>query len=602
MSNNTPSIAPEKQKFDFKIFKKIFVSAKTIRNGLTIASIFSLLSILIVMYAPMLMGDIIDEINTYWKVVSAGGSATLDMPFIGKMSLILILLYALAAGFSIVKMFKMNNTVSRHFTASTRIDLSSKLCKLPVSYVDTTTNGEFISRMTNDVSVIGNTVHNVIDLVIQGIFQLLLLSIMMIAINWAMAIIVLTVIPVSVVMAAILAHKSEKYWAAMHKSNGEINGIVEESYANFALIKAFNAENSQANIHGEVTLKRKTSLYKATFYSQIVQPVISYTNKIAYVLVCILGGYFAINGIITVGDVIAIILYSQMLSQPLMGIANGLSMLQHTTVATKRVYEILDKDEMVDTNSGENFNGTGDVSFHDVSFSYKQNEPLIKNLNVEVKSGQKVAIVGPTGAGKTTLVNLLMRFYDVDKGKIMIDGVNIDEVPRDKVRNEFAMVLQDTWLFNGTVFDNVAYGKDGATMDEVVEACDMSYCDHFIRTLPNGYNTIINDDTTNLSGGQKQLLTIARAFLSDRKMLILDEATSSVDTRTEILIQKAMNKLMKGRTCFVIAHRLSTIIDADLILVIDNGDIVEKGTHSELLLANGLYAKIYNSQYSLIKM
>lgn len=386
----------------------------------------------------------------------------------------------------------------------------------------------------------------------------------------------------------------------MHKNNGVLNGLVEESYANILLIKAFNCESAKAKQHKEISNEMELSLKKAGFYSQIVSPIINFTNKVAYVLICILGGYLAIKNVITIGDVTAIILYSQMLGMPLSGIASGVSMLQHTTVAAKRVYEIMDKDEICDNNTGEKFIGKGDVDFDNVTFSYKPDEPLIKGLSASVKAGQKVAIVGPTGAGKTTLVNLLMRFYDINSGKILLDGQNIYDVPREDIRDMFAMVLQDTWLFTGTVFENVAYGKKDATKEEVIKACEMSYCDHFIRTLPNGYDTIINDDTTNLSGGQKQLLTIARAFLSNKKMLILDEATSSVDTRTEVLIQKAMEKLMRGRTCFVIAHRLSTIIDADLILVIENGDIVEKGTHEELLNLGGLYAKIYNSQYDLI--
>jgi ABC-type multidrug transport system, ATPase and permease components len=591
----------EVKKTDYKVIFKIVKSSKPIARGLTAASVLSLISILIAIYTPAFLGKIIDEINVYWKAVSTGGSAVMNMDAVKRNSLILLGLYAVSACFAIGKMYLMNNTVSRHYTATTRINLSKKLEKLPVSFVDTTTNGEFISRMTNDVSAMGNTVHNVLDLLIQGAIQLVAITVMMMLINWALALVVLIVVPVSIIVAGYVSKKSEKYWGSLHKANGDLNGIIEESYANIRLIKAFNNEADKTVQHGKQADIIKDSLNKAAFYSQIVQPIIDFTNKLAYVFICILGGWLTINGKLSVGDVIAIILYSKMLSQPLSGIAGGMSMFQHASVAAKRVFEILEREEISDRDTGERFDKHGEVEFNGVKFSYKPDEPLIKDLSVSVKSGQKVAIVGPTGAGKTTLVNLLMRFYDVSGGTITVDGVDIYDVPRDEIRKQFGMVLQDTWLFNGTIFDNVAYGKEGATREEVERACDMSYCDHFIRTLPEGYNTIVNDDTTNLSGGQKQLLTIARAFLADRKMLILDEATSSVDTRTEILIQKAMKKLMKGRTCFVIAHRLSTIVDADIILVINNGDIVEKGTHAELLAKDGLYAKIYNSQYSLIK-
>ena len=597
---NKPQNDKNVRKADYTVVKKIFSSAKCIKKGLMIASIFSAISVVISLIAPKYLGKIVDEINRYSLVTQNGEIAFIDLSYIKILSWILIALFVVSCGASIIKMYKMNNTVSHHFTATTRINLSDKLQHLPVSYVDTTTNGDFIARMTNDVSAMGNTVHNVLDLAIQGVIQLVFIAVMMFTINWSMALIVLVVVPISILLSTYIAKKSETYWHSMHKNNGVLNGLVEESYANILLIKAFNCESEKAKQHKVISDELELSLKKAGFYSQIVAPIINFTNKVAYVLICILGGYLAIKNVITVGDVTAIILYSQMLSMPLSGIANGLSMLQHTTVAAKRVYEILDKEEICDNDIGQSFLGKGSVDFENVEFSYKPDEPLIKNLSASVKPGQKVAIVGPTGAGKTTIVNLLMRFYDINQGKIMVDGLNIYDVPREEIRAMFAMVLQDTWLFNGTVYDNVAYGKKDATKEEVIKACEMSYCDHFIRTLPQGYDTIINDDTTNLSGGQKQLLTIARAFLSNKKMLILDEATSSVDTRTEVLIQKAMEKLMKGRTCFVIAHRLSTIVDADLILVIENGDIVEKGTHSELLKQNGLYARIYNSQYDLI--
>lgn len=410
--------------------------------------------------------------------------------------------------------------------------------------------------------------------------------------------------PASVVVSYVIAKKSEPYFDKMFKSSGEIYQVVEETYSGYQTIKSYNVENRQEEKHARVNDEMCKAEERATFLSSIITPVVSLTNNIAYVAICLIGAYFAIEGmkiggdVVSVADIIAVVIYAKMFSSPLERIAGAISSIQRVASASKRVYEVLDEPEM-DVREGEMpENVQGVVDFNHVAFSYNPENPLIKDMNIHVEKGQKVAIVGPTGAGKTTIVNLLMRFYDPNSGKIIIDGTDTGKVSRESVRGCFSMVLQDTWLFGGTIYDNIAYGKDNVSREEVIAAAKSAHADGFIRMLPDGYDTVVNESLTNLSGGQKQLLTIARAFLSDRPLLILDEATSSVDTRTELLIQGAMDKLMRKKTSFVIAHRLSTIVNADVILVIKNGDVVESGTHEELLKKNGFYAEIYNAQYN----
>ena len=386
----------------------------------------------------------------------------------------------------------------------------------------------------------------------------------------------------------------------MFTEMGNLNSLVEESFTNFATTKAYHLEDYAQRKHAVVNKRRADAEYHANFIASIVRPVIVFSNALAYILICLIGGWLIVNRDgVSVGIVVTILLYARQFSSPLEQIANGLGQLQHAKAACRRVFKLLDLPEETDADGKLPQEVAGNIRFEDVDFSYDKDCPLIEHLSLDVKKGQNVAIVGPTGAGKTTIVNLLMRFYDVDRGRILIDGVDCATLSRDEMRKQFGMVLQDTWLFRGTVAENVAFGKPDATREEIIAACDRAYCDHFIRTLPEGYDTVVGDDMSNLSGGQKQLLTIARAMLADRRLLILDEATSNVDTRTEVLLQKAMDNLMRERTCFVIAHRLSTIVDSDLILVLDHGRIVEQGTHRSLLAQKGFYYQIYNSQYAI---
>ena len=386
----------------------------------------------------------------------------------------------------------------------------------------------------------------------------------------------------------------------MFTEMGNLNSLVEESFTNFATTKAYHLEDYAQRKHAVVNKRRADAEYHANFIASIVRPVIVFSNALAYILICLIGGWLIVNRDgVSVGIVVTILLYARQFSSPLEQIANGLGQLQHAKAACRRVFKLLDLPEETDADGKLPQEVAGNIRFEDVDFSYDKDCPLIEHLSLDVKKGQNVAIVGPTGAGKTTIVNLLMRFYDVDRGRILIDGVDCATLSRDEMRRQFGMVLQDTWLFRGTVAENVAFGKPDATREEIIAACDRAYCDHFIRTLPEGYDTVVGDDMSNLSGGQKQLLTIARAMLADRRLLILDEATSNVDTRTEVLLQKAMDNLMRERTCFVIAHRLSTIVDSDLILVLDHGRIVEQGTHRSLLAQKGFYYQIYNSQYAI---
>lgn len=580
--------------------KRIFKDAKPISGGLSFSAVVSLVSIVVSLYAPMVLGQITDLINNYSVAISKGEVAVMDMDAILKISLFLLLLYFIKWVFSTINVILMNNIVSKFYTCATRIKISDKIRRLPISYIDATSNGEIVSRMTNDVSVMGNSIHTFVEMMITGFLQLIGIAVLMIRINAILALVILLIIPVSVYISAKVSKLSEQYFDEIQTNGGKMYSLLEESYSGYKTIKAYNLENSQIAKQDILLSDLKKSLVKGYYWGSAVQPIIAFTNSVAYAVVCLLGGYFAISGKISIGDVVAVILYSKLLSSPLEGIANGLSSLQRVMSSSKRVYEVLDEKEMEDESKKQHIDLSGDIKFENVNFSYTPATPLIDNLNLEVKKGQKVAIVGPTGGGKTTIVNLLMRFYEVNSGRISIGNVNIKDVSKENLHENISMVLQDTWLFSGTIFDNIAFGSDNATKEQVENACKLAYVDHFIRTLDKGYDTIIDEDSSNISSGQKQLLTIARAFMNKRPILILDEATSNIDTRTEVLIQKAMDSLMQDTTSFVIAHRLSTIVDADKIVVVNNGHIVEIGTHSELLAKNGFYAEIYNSQYSLL--
>lgn len=579
-----------------RIILRLVVEARPIWKWLVLACVLCMLVIAASVAGPKLLGNLIDVLYAFWE-----GSYEGDL--LAELLSGLSVLLGIYAAYSILNYLKMqllNRVVSRYFTCSLRIRISDKIRRLPVSYVDQTPVGDILSRMTDDVSTMGNYVHQIVDTLMTGFLMILAIAVMMLREDWHMALIVLALTPASLLLSSWLSSKSEKYFHGMFTEGGNLNSVTEESFTNFATTKAYNLESYTEQKHATVNARRCKVEAKATFTSSIVRPIIAFSNALAYIAICLLGGWLLIHdSIASVGVLVTILLYAKQFSSPLEQIAGGFGDLQHAKAAARRVFRILDLEEETTAEGTLPHAAEGNIVFEHVDFSYDKTTPLIRDLNINVKKGQNVAIVGPTGAGKTTIVNLLMRFYDVDKGRILIDGVDCATLSREEMRAQFGMVLQDTWLFRGTIAENVAYGKPDATREEIIEACDRAYCDHFIRTLPEGYDTVVGDDLTNLSGGQKQLLTIARSMLANRRLLILDEATSNVDTRTEILLQKAMDNLMRDRTCFVIAHRLSTIVDSDLILVINNGQIVEQGTHRQLLEKRGFYYQIYVSQYAI---
>ena len=580
-----------------KAIARILKEAKPIRGWLILSCFLCLCLILCTVSAPKILGNLIQQLYDYWS----GELVTDDLLGLILKGLIpLAIIYISLSLVRLANMYLLNNVVSSYFTCNIRIRISEKIKKLPIKFIDDTPVGEILRRMTDDVSHMGTSIHSLIETLSTGFLQILVITVLMFFENWQLALAVLVITPLSVFLSSAISQISEKYFHNMFTESGRLNSIVEETYTNYATTKAYNYEKTTIKRHEEINIKQRDAEIKATFISSAVRPCITFTNALAYIAVNLIGGWLILNRGVSVGTIVTIVLFAKQIAAPLEDIADAIGNLQRAVTSSERVFALLDREEEPEcTGTFGEEEILGDVKFEHVDFSYDKEKPLIKDLNLDVKHGQNVAIVGPTGAGKTTIVNLLMRFYDPDSGKITIDGHDIGEISRNEVRNLFGMVLQDTWLFSGTVAENIAYGKPDATREEIVKACDEAYCDHFICTLPKGYDTVIGDDTTNISGGQKQLLTIARALLANHRLLILDEATSNVDTRTEILIQKAMDKLMKGKTCFVIAHRLSTIVDSDLILVINNGEIVETGRHEELLAKKGFYYQIYTSQYAI---
>ena len=585
-----------KQKQD-NILRRLVLETRPIWKWLALACLLCIGLISCAVIGPKLLGQAIDQLYAYWEGSFAGDLLAALLPMLAT----LLGVYAAYSLFSYFKMLLLNKVVSRYFTCNLRIRISDKIRRLPVSYVDQTSVGDVLSRMTGDVSTMGNYVHQIIDTLMTGFLMILAIAVMMLLEDWRLGLIVIALTPLSILLSSFISSKSEKHFYRMFTQSGELNALVEESFTNFATTKAYNLEQYTEQKHAVLNDRRRVSEATANFTSSIVRPLIAFSNALAYIAICLVGGWLVVNsdGAVGIGVVVTVLLYAKQFSAPLEQIAGGFGDLQHAKAAARRVFKLLDLPEEENATGRLPAKAEGSIRFEHVDFSYDKSAPLIQDLNIDVKKGQNVAIVGPTGAGKTTIVNLLMRFYDVDRGRILIDGVDCATLSREEMRDQFAMVLQDTWLFRGTIAENVAYGKPDATREEIVSACDRAYCDHFIRTLPAGYDTVVGDDMTNLSGGQKQLLTIARAMLADRRLLILDEATSNVDTRTEALLQKAMDRLMRDRTCFVIAHRLSTIVDSDLILVLDHGQIVEQGTHTELLAKKGFYYQIYNSQYAI---
>ena len=576
---------------------KLLREAKSIRPQIALACVLSLILVGCVLAIPKLMGSLTQALIDYFPIRSTAGYRVTDVLLPGV--LLLGAVYALRALVSYLKMLLLNKAVSRYFTCNLRIMISDKIQRLPVSFVDHTPVGDVLSRMTDDVSRIGNSLHTVIDTVMGGFLQLAAIAVMLFVENWALALVVIVFVPLSIWLSTRIAGRSEQYFHQMFKQSGRLYSVVEEAYTNYDTTKAYNLEEDCGRRHAKINAEQIKAESKASFLSAIVQPVIAASNSLAYIAINLLGGYLIVFKGVPVSVIVTVVLFARQFSEPLEQISNGVSTLQQARAAARRIVKLLELDEEAPIEQDIPDSGDGSVEFCHVDFSYSKQMPLIRDLSVRVEKGQHIAIVGPTGAGKTTLVNLLMRFYDVDSGKILLGGYDMSGYSRASTRAKFGMVLQDTWLFGGTIAENVAFGRPNATREEIVRACDEAYCDHFIRTLPNGYDTVVGSDTVSMSGGQKQLLTIARALLAESELLILDEATSNVDTRTELLIQKAMDKLMRGKTCFIIAHRLSTIVDADLILVVRDGQIVEQGTHRELLARKGFYHEIYTSQYAI---
>ena len=586
--------AKEKRRLFDATGKRLVREIRPLRGWIALSAFFCLILIGCAVAAPELLGGLVDKLYAWTKNHTPGLARSL-LPGLG----LLLGIYAVQAGVTYGNSFLLNNVVSRYFCAELRIRLSEKLRRLPVSYVDQTPAGDVIDRMMEDVGNMADSIYGIVEILLTGFLQMFVIALILFLTDWRMAIPVVLLSPLSVWLSAKMATLGEKHWDKHFNLGGELTALAEEAYTNYPATKAFNREAYLQEKYDDLSQRHQRNGIFGNFLSSIVQPVIVFVDALAYIAVALLGGWLIVHRGMPIGTVVTVILFARQLSAPLERIAFGLSYVQHVKSAAKRVFNLLDLPEEEDPAETAQAPTKGRVEFRNVDFSYDPEKPLIRNLSFSVQPGQKVAIVGPTGAGKTTIVNLLMRFYDIQKGQILIDGEDISKLSRADTRRRFAMVLQDTWLFKGTVAENVAYGSPEATREEIERACDLAYCDHFIRRLPQGYDSVISEDSTAVSSGQKQLLTIARALLADRSLLILDEATSNVDTRTELLIQKAMDRLMGGRTCFVIAHRLSTIVDADCILVIRDGQIVEQGTHRELLDQKGFYYELFNSQYKI---
>ncbi len=567
---------------------------------LSVVFLMAILSTIFSIIGPKITGKAITKLfeGSMMKLKGIAG-ASIDFTYILNMILILIGLYIVSAFFSYLQQYLMVD-VSQKIVLNLRNDINNKLSRLPLKFFDSRTHGEILSRVTNDVENISRTLQQSLTQSITAIVTLVGVIVMMLTISSLMTLIIVGTLPLYVIVTKMLATRSQKYFKVQQKELGEISGHVEEMFTGHKIVKAFGHEEESIEKFEKINEKLYEVGWKAQFISGVIMPLMNFIGNIGYVLIAVVGAIFVTTGRIQIGDIQAFIQYARRFTQPIIQTANITNVIQSTVASAERVFEILDQEEEVPDQANDKIIQLpkGEVKFQDVSFSYNKNIKLIENMNIDVNQGQTIAIVGPTGAGKTTLVNLLMRFYDVDEGKISVDGIDIKELKRGNLRSIFGMVLQDTWLFHGTIGDNIAYGRNDVTEEEIIKAAHAAHADHFIRTLPDGYNTILNEEASNISQGQKQLLTIARAILADPAILILDEATSSVDTRTEIHIQKAMTELMKGRTSFVIAHRLSTIRDADLILVMNNGKIIEKGTHNQLLEKEGFYAELYYSQFT----
>jgi len=556
-----------------------------------IAAIFSTIFNVI---SPKVLGD-----ATTSLFASITNGVGVDFPFIGRLLLFLIGLYILSSLFAFLQQYIMAG-VSQRTSAEIRQEVNEKLTRVPLKYFDQHSHGDILSRAVNDIDNINNSLQQALSQIITSFISIIGIIVMMLVISPWLTLVVLLTVPLSGFVIKFIASFSQKHFTDQQNELGAVNGHIEEMFSGHQVVKAFGHEEDAIKEFDQINNRLYNSGWRAQFISGIMMPMMMFVGNLSYVFVSIIGGILVINGNIRIGDVQAFIQYSQQLSQPMTQAASIANMIQTALASAERVFSLLDEEEEITEQPAEIQTSSlrGRITFEHVRFGYEATKPIIKDISLHVKEGQTIAIVGPTGAGKTTIINLLMRFYQLDSGHIRIDDVDLNDLSREQVRSMFAMVLQDTWLFNGTIRDNIAYGRENVSEDEVVSAAKSAYADDFIRTLPDGYDTILGEDASNISQGQRQLITIARAILADPKILILDEATSSVDTRTEMNIQNAMNKLMLGRTSFVIAHRLSTIRDADIILVMNEGDIIEKGTHVELLELNGFYADLYLSQFS----
>lgn len=571
--------------------------------NMIISMLFAVLSVVFMVVGPKILGNATTELvnGLYAKI---GGTGSINFEKIGEILIFLVSIYIVSTLCNFIQNWMMAG-VAQKVSYRLRKAMSEKINKLPFSYFDKQSHGEVLSRFSNDVDTVQQTLSQSLAQMISSFVQIIGYLIMMLTISWEMTLLALIVIPLSLILVTTVIKHSQKFFAKQQQSLGNVNGHIEEMYSGHIVMKAYNGEEKSIATFEEYNNDLYESAWKSQFLSGLMQPISMFVGNLGYVGVCILGGYLAMNGRITIGNIQSFITYVRSFNNPISQVAQMMNVLQSTAAAAERVFEFLAEEEEVEETKtpveiyDENGNTDikGQVTFENVHFGYNPDKIIIHDFSMYIKPGKKIAIVGPTGAGKTTIVKLLMRFYELNSGSIYIDGIKTTDMRRSDLRSLFGMVLQDAWLFNGTVMENLRYGRMDATDEEVIAAADAAYVDHFIRTLDHGYDTMINEESSNISQGQKQLLTIARAFLADPKILILDEATSSVDTRTEVLIQKGMEKLMENRTSFVIAHRLSTIRDADLILVMKDGDIVEAGNHEDLMAADGFYTKLYNSQF-----
>ncbi|WP_330666149.1 ABC transporter ATP-binding protein [Herbinix luporum] len=593
--------APVEKAKDFKgTMKKLLAYLAGYKWALLIVFLFAIGSTIFSIIGPTILGDAITEIvNGFIDKISGGKGINFNA--LGKILLLLIGLYGISSLFSFIQGW-ITTEIAQRVSYKFRKSISEKIHRMPMGYFDSMTHGEILSRVTNDVDTLSQSLNQSLTQLITSVVSIVGIFIMMIRISVPMTLLALLTIPISLGIMGAVVKKSQKHFQKQQEYLGHVNGLVEEVYGGHNIVKAFNKEEDFIKDFGKKNETLYESAWKSQFLSGLMHPIMQFVGNLGYVGVAILGGYLTINGRIQIGQIQTFFQYIRNFTHPITQLAQVANMFQSTAAASERVFEFLEAaEEVADTDTPLSIEGLkGNVEFKHVNFGYNSDKTIIHDFNAKIYDGQKVAIAGPTGAGKTTIVKLLMRFYDINSGDILIDGHNIKDFERSQLRRMFGMVLQDTWLYNGTIMDNIRYSKLDATDEEVIKAAKAAHVHHFIMTLPDGYNMVLNEESTNISQGQKQLLTIARAILADPKILILDEATSSVDTRTEILIQKAMDNLMKGRTSFIIAHRLSTIRDADIILVMKDGDIIEQGNHEELLAKGGFYAKLYNSQFEQI--